>query len=85
MKLTAKTANAIVLPQKQNDIMTYTATIEIEYNDTSSFTFEVSIDGEDYDVISHLQMITSGTLTASTGQKATCYTPDGFEVCSYIR
>lgn len=65
--------------------MKYTATIEIEYRDGTGFTFEVTIEGKEHEVVANLLMITRGTLMASSGHKATCYKDDGFELCSYIR
>lgn len=65
--------------------MKYTATIEIEYRDGTGFTFEVTIEGKEHEIVANLLMITRGTLMASSGCKATCYKSDGFELCSYTR
>ena len=63
--------------------MKYTATIEIEYKDGTNFTFEVTMEGKEHEIVASLMMITRGTLMASSALKATCYKNDGFEICSY--
>ena len=63
----------------------YKATIFIEYSDGTGFNFEVSISGTESGIVASLSMITRGTLMASSAYKATCYKPDGFELCSYVR
>lgn len=65
--------------------MKYTATIILEYSDGSEMTFDVTMEGKEHDIIASLLMITRGTLMASIACKATCYKPDGFEVCSYVK
>lgn len=59
-------------------------TIVVEYNDKSEFTFDVTMQGTENEIIGNLMMITRGTLIASNARKATCYKNDGFELCSYI-
>lgn len=59
--------------------------VEVEYNDESSFSFEVHIEGRDVDVKANLMMITRGTLMASLGSKATAYNFEGFPICSYYK
>lgn len=63
----------------------YNATIFIEYEDGSGFNFDVSISGTENEIVSELMMITRGTLMSSNADKATCYKPDGFELCSYVK
>jgi len=65
--------------------MKYTATIVMEYKDGTEMTFDVTIEGKEHEIVASLQMITRGTLMASTCNKATCYKQDGFEICSYIK
>lgn len=65
--------------------MKYTATIEIEYNDNTGFSFEVTIEGKEHEIVANLLMITRGTLMVSSGHRAICYKNDGFELCSYVR
>lgn len=62
----------------------YTVTIEIEYSDETSFTFDVTIEGTENQAYGEILMITRGTLMASSAQKATAYKNDGFPICSYI-
>ena len=59
--------------------------IEIEYNDGTSFSFDVFVSGQEHEVVAHLMMITRGTLMASSGSRAVCYRSDGFDVCSYVK
>lgn len=63
----------------------YNATIFIEYEDGSGFNFDVSISGTENEIVAELMMITRGTLMSSNADKATCYKPDGFELCSYVK
>lgn len=62
----------------------YTITIEIEYDDETGFTFDVTLEGEEHEVMAELSMITRGTLRASSAYKATAYKQDGFPICSYV-
>lgn len=60
--------------------------VEIEYEDESSFSFDViphSI--KDSAKVAEIMMITRGTLMASNGVKATAYNDQGFEICAYTR
>lgn len=59
--------------------------VEVVYNDESSFSFEVHMEGKDSDVLANLMMITRGTLMASSASKATAYNFEGFDVCSYCK
>ena len=70
--------------KRQSD-MKYTATIVLEYSDGSDMKFDVSMEGKEYDIVASLLMITRGTLMASIACTATCYKPDGFVVCSYVK
>lgn len=65
--------------------MKYTATIILEYSDDSNVTFDVTMEGKEHDIVAMLLMITRGTLMVSMACKATCYKPDGFEICSYVK
>lgn len=65
--------------------MKYTATIVLEYSDGSDMTFDVTIEGDEHDIVASLLMITRGTLMASMACKATCYKSDGFDICSYVK
>lgn len=67
------------------DEIDYQATIFIEYQDDTCFNFEVYISGTENAILAELMMITRGTLMASNAVKATCYNPEGFELCQYIR
>lgn len=59
--------------------------IEIEYKDGSSFCFYVQLESSGATRLAELQMITRGTLMASSAYRAICYNSDGFDVCSYIQ
>lgn len=59
--------------------------VEVEYNDESSFSFDVIIEGSDSDVLANMMMITRGTLMASSASKATAYNYEGFPICSYTK
>lgn len=62
------------------------AFIEIEYDDKSSFSFDVILHAiTDRAKVAEIQMITRGTLMASSGARATAYNDQGFEICAYIR
>lgn len=58
--------------------------IEIEYNDESSFSFNVDIEGKEHEILAHIMQITRGTLMASSATKATAYREDGFPICAYV-
>lgn len=60
--------------------------VEIEYDDESSFSFDVILHSiTERAKVVEIMMITRGTLMASSGVKATAYNSEGFEICSYIR
>lgn len=59
--------------------------VEVKYDDDSSFSFDVIIEGSDNDVLANMMMITRGTLMASSGSKATAYDYEGFPICSYMK
>ena len=59
--------------------------IEVVYNDGSEFGFNVEIEGSPSGIVANLNMITRGTLMASSAHHANCYNSEGFVVCSYIR
>ena len=62
------------------------AFVEIEYDDESSFSFDVILHSiTDSAKVAEIQMITRGTLMASSGAKATAYNDQGFTICAYIR
>ena len=60
-------------------------TVELVYGDDSSIFFQVGVDGEEYEYMALLSMITRGTLMASMAKRATCYNDEGFDVCSYVK
>lgn len=60
--------------------------IEIEYNDESTFSFDVISHAETSSAyMAEIMMITRGTLMASIGIKATAYNCEGFPICSYVK
>lgn len=60
--------------------------VEIEYDDGSSFSFDVILHSiSDSAKVAEIQMITRGTLMASSGTRATAYNDQGFDICAYIR
>lgn len=60
--------------------------VEIEYNDGSSFSFDVESHSEkEHEIIAEIMKITRGTLMASGATRATAYNSEGFEICSYIK
>lgn len=61
-----------------------TFSVHIEYKDETGFDFEVTLEGKSHEIYAELQMITRGTLMASSGYRATAYSDEGFDVCSYI-
>lgn len=60
--------------------------IEIEYDDDSSFSFDVISHSEkESAILADIMRITRGTLMASNGNKGTAYNEEGFPICSYVR
>lgn len=59
--------------------------VQVEYNDKSSFSFDVIIEGSDNDMLAHMMMITRGTLMASSASMAIAYNNEGFPICSYTK
>lgn len=58
--------------------------VEIEYNDGTSFSFDVISHSEkEHELMAEIMMITRGTLIASSAQHATAYNYEGFPICSY--
>lgn len=63
-----------------------TVFIEIEYEDETSFSFDVISHSESESaIVDEIMMITSGTLMASSGIKGTAYNEEGFPICSYVK
>lgn len=60
--------------------------IEIEYNDGSSFSFDVISHAESSSAYqAEINMITRGTLMASGAYKATAYNLEGFPIAAYYK
>lgn len=59
--------------------------VEVTYNDSSEFSFEVELTGTESVILSEIRMITRGTLMATTAITAIAYNDEGFDVCSYIQ
>ena len=59
--------------------------IEINYEDGTGFHFNVEVEGKEYEKVATIQMITRGTLMASSGIRAVAYNEEGFDICSYIK
>lgn len=59
--------------------------IEVNYNDGSSFSFEVTFPNAEDESDAALMMIVRGTLMASGAHQAHCYNDEGFDVCAYIQ
>ena len=60
--------------------------VEIEYEDGSSFSFDLKIHSDSLNkIIAEIMMITRGTLMASGATRATAYNSEGFDICSYIK
>lgn len=57
--------------------------IELVYNDSSEFGFNVEITDIESHILANVYMITRGTLMASIAVRATAYNDEGFDVCSY--
>ena len=62
-----------------------TVYIEIEYKDETEFHFNVEVEGEESKKLAIIQMITRGTLMASSGVIAVAYNEEGFDICSYTK
>ena len=65
--------------------MKHTVTIELKYEDGTGFSFEVTIEGKEHEVVASLLMITRGTLNASMARIATCFKSDGTKLCVYTK
>lgn len=63
----------------------HTYTIEVEYYDGSSFSFDVIFEGSHLHHMANLMQVTRGTLMASSAAKATAYNQDGFDIFSYTQ
>ena len=59
--------------------------VELEYNDDSSFSFDVVLHSPARSQLAEIEMITRGTLMASLAKRAVAYNADGFDVASYIK
>ena len=58
--------------------------VDLIYNDNTSTDFYVELEGKEHEIMALLDMITRGTLRASSAYQATAYRLDGFPICSYI-
>lgn len=69
-----------------NEISNSKVFIEVEYNDGTSFSFDVILhDDNSNHLVAEIMMITRGTLMASNASKATAYNHESFPICSYIK
>lgn len=57
--------------------------VEIQYDDDTEFHFDVEVEGKECEKVATIQMITRGTLMASSGTRAVAYNEEGFEICAY--
>lgn len=57
--------------------------VDVQYDDGSSFCFDVVLSGRSHEIDASLMMITRGVLMASSAFVSHCYNSEGFEVCSY--
>ncbi len=64
--------------------MKVTCTVFVTYQDDSEFHFDVTAEGKEHEIVATFMRVTRGVLITSNAYQATCYRPDGFEVCSYI-
>ena len=60
-------------------------TIELIYGDYTSSTFIVVVDGEEWEYMAKLSMITRGTLMASNARRAVCWKDEEHSVCSFVK
>lgn len=60
-------------------------TVFIQYEDSSDFSFEVTLEGKENAIYGELLMITRGTLMAANAEYAVAYDEEGFDVCAYRR
>lgn len=59
--------------------------VEVEYNDGSSFSFDIILHSKkELSQVAEVMMITRGVKMASSAYKATAYNYEGFTICSYI-
>lgn len=59
--------------------------VDVIYNDNTQFGFDVYIEGKSFEVEANINMITRGTLMASSAKYAYAYNEEGFEVCAFSR
>lgn len=57
--------------------------ILVTYSDNTAFSFKASFEGEEWEYMALLNMVTRGTLMASSAVRATAYNEDGSYVVSY--
>lgn len=60
--------------------------IEVEYNDESSFSFDIYPNAESSnEYLGIVMMVTRGALMAANAVKATAYNLEGFPIASYVK
>lgn len=63
----------------------YHFTIVLNWSDHSSESFEISLEGPEFKVMSSLMWITRGSLMASGACMSVAYRDDGSDVVSYVK
>lgn len=59
--------------------------IELLYDDLSSTSFKVLVNGDEYEYIAILNMVTRGTLMASSARWAICWEDEEHSLCSFVK
>ena len=60
-------------------------TVFVQYEDETEFSFDVTVEGADHEIMAELSMITRGVLMTSSAKRAICYNDQGFDVCAYVK
>ena len=59
--------------------------LELEWTDKSNVFAEISLEGQNHEVMAVLMWISRGALMASNADRAIVWNDEGFEVCAYQR
>lgn len=57
--------------------------LELEWNDKSNVFAEISLEGQNHEIMAVLMWVSRGALMASNADRAIVWNDEGYEICAY--